>query len=114
MKLLICGGRNFNDYSFLETALKSMSVTCIIQGGANGADALGKQYAQYNNLPCIEYKANWTKHGRSAGPIRNRQMLVEGKPDAVLALPGGRGTANMIKQALQMGLPVLNLTDSGL
>ena len=52
------------------------------------------------------YPADWDTHGRGAGPIRNKQMLEEGKPDLVIAFPGGKGTANMIGQAKEAGIPV--------
>lgn len=44
--------------------------------------------------------------GKAAGPIRNQRMLDDGKPDRVLAFPGGRGTANMVKLAKAAGVPV--------
>ena len=52
-----------------------------------------------NGVVVEEFKADWDKFGRAAGPIRNAQMLREGKPDLVVAFPGGRGTANMVAQA---------------
>jgi hypothetical protein len=44
------------------------------------------------------------------GPIRNKPMLEEGKPDLVVAFPSGRGTANMMKQAREAGVPVRVIT----
>jgi hypothetical protein len=44
------------------------------------------------------------------GPIRNKQMLEEGKPDLMVAFPGERGTANMCKQAREAGVPVMVVT----
>jgi len=41
----------------------------------------------------------------AAGPIRNQWMLKYGKPDLVLALPGGAGTASMIDLASKAGVP---------
>jgi len=54
----------------------------------------------------MPFPADWSRHGKSAGPIRNRQMLIEGRPDIVVAFPGGKGTANMIKQAVEAGVKV--------
>jgi len=48
-------------------------------------------------------------HGRAAGPVRNAQMLAEGKPDFVVAFPGGRGTADMCKQARARGVKVVEV-----
>jgi hypothetical protein len=53
------------------------------------------------------YRADWAKHGRSAGPIRNQRMLSDGKPDKVMAFPGGRGTRGMIALARAAGVEVL-------
>ena len=53
--------------------------------------------------------AKWKLHGKAAGPIRNQLMLVEHKPDMVLAFPGGKGTANMIKIARWNGVPIVDL-----
>jgi acyl-CoA synthetase (NDP forming) len=52
------------------------------------------------------FPANWKKHGKSAGPIRNQLMLDVGKPDLVIAFPGGSGTADMIRRARKAGVPV--------
>jgi hypothetical protein len=64
--------------------------------------------------PVSTFFAAWHEHGRGAGPIRNRQMLEEGRPDLVVAFPGGHGTAGMIKLALKAGVPVemINLVDN--
>ena len=59
-----------------------------------------------------EFPANWAKHGNMAGPIRNQAMLVKGKPDLVLAFPGGRGTADMVNRARVSKVPV-ELCDVG-
>ena len=79
----------------------------IIHGDANGADRLASQWAVDNGLKVEPYPADWAKQGRAAGPIRNKRMLEEGKPDLVVAFPGGRGTANMTKQAGEAGVPVM-------
>jgi UDP-N-acetylmuramoylalanine-D-glutamate ligase len=55
------------------------------------------------------YPADWKLHGKSAGHIRNQQMLDESKPDIVIAFPGGRGTANMIKRAKKAGVEVFQV-----
>lgn len=81
----------------------------IIHGGAKGADALAMSWAAVNWCPEIEFKADWAKHGRAAGPIRNKQMLEKGKPDVVIAFKGGRGTANMCRQAREAGVKVIEV-----
>lgn len=106
MKVLVCGSRHFNDYARVEGILSGYAITEIISGMARGADALGERYALERGIHCRTFPADWTKHGRAAGPIRNGQMLREGKPDLVVAFlaPGSRGTANMIAQTKKAGV----------
>jgi hypothetical protein len=111
VKVLVCGGRNFNDAltlgSWLGGIHKDHGISLLIHGGANGADKMAGEFGKWQGIPVKEYPADWQKHGKAAGPIRNRQMLEDGKPDLVIAFAGGRGTANMIDQARKAGVKVL-------
>ena len=71
----------------------------IIHDGAPGADTLAAEVAQELGIRARAYPADWRKHGRAAGPIRNQLMLDDGKPDILVAFPGGKGTADMIRRA---------------
>lgn len=108
MKLLVCGGRYYNNkeivFSTLNGILAKYPITEIIQGGATGADALAREWAEANAVACITYHASWKTFGKSAGPIRNEWMLKDSDPDDFVAFPGGKGTANMIKLAREAGL----------
>ncbi len=53
------------------------------------------------------FHAEWMKYGKAAGPIRNARMLAEGKPDLVVAFPGGRGTADMLRRVREAGIEVI-------
>ncbi len=64
-------------------------------------------WAESEGIKPTVFKADWSKHGKAAGPIRNRRMLEEGKPDLVIALQGGKGTASMIALAREAGVRVL-------
>lgn len=109
MKVLVCGGRNFNNKKLLFNALDSLpfSVTKIINGGANGADKLSTEWAKANQIDYVEYPPDWKKYGKAAGPIRNSEMLLLESIDYVVAFPGGRGTQDMIKKAKNAGIKVL-------
>lgn len=113
MKVLVCGGRRYKDAltlgSWLGGIQRDHGITEIIEGGASGADFLARKYAIFQKIPFRTFPADWNRHGNAAGPIRNRQMLVEGKPDIVVAFPGGNGTANMIEQARAAGVRVLEV-----
>ncbi len=117
--VLVCGGRDYHNrvkvYSVLDK-LDSDPHSCIgtiIEGGAKGADRLGRdwaeQWAKERNILVKTFVADWDTHGKAAGYIRNQQMLVEGKPDLVVAFPGGKGTANMVKLAKDAGVEVIEI-----
>ena len=82
----------------------------LIHGCAKGADLLAEQaWANLKIEGYVErFPADWVKHGKAAGPIRNKQMLDEGKPDLVIAFlaKDSRGTKNMIEQAEKAGVDV--------
>lgn len=100
MRVLVCGSRYFNDYELLERTLDDYPITDIIEGEARGADALARLYGERRGIPVLRFPADWNEHGKAAGPIRNKQMLVDGNPDFVVAFrgPNSRGTQNMIDQ----------------
>lgn len=118
MKVLVCGSRHFDDYELLEKTLdeihKETEITDIIHGNARGADRLGGAWAQFHTygegrlIREWRFPANWNLYKKSAGPIRNKQMLDEGKPDLVVAFlaTDSKGTKNMIEQAQKAGVPV--------
>lgn len=113
MRILVCGGRDFNDDALVRKALLPYfnKDLIIIQGEAKGADYLAKTWAKNYGVKYESYPADWTKYGKRAGYIRNHQMLVEGKPDLVIAFPGGKGTEMMIKLAEAAGVPVVKIND---
>lgn len=120
MRVLVCGGRDFADRDAVFRALDGLTgdVTdehplgtiplTIIHGSCRtGADLWADEWAVVNWASIKEFPADWEAHGRAAGPIRNARMLAEGRPDLVLAFPGGRGTADMVRKAKAAGVPVV-------
>ena len=75
--LLIAGGRDFDDYEYLKQSLNDIVYDniIIISGAAKGADSLGEKWAAENGHSVLRFNADWDKHGRSAGPIRNAEMV---------------------------------------
>lgn len=65
--------------------------------------------ARDRGIPETAYPADWRRDGKSAGYRRNRRMLSEGRPDLVIAFPGGPGTAHMVEIAEKAGVPVLRI-----
>jgi hypothetical protein len=111
-RVLVCGGRNYADrrtvYRALEIMHAANPIECLITGGAAGADNLATDWARKEQVPFQVFNADWETLGRKAGPIRNQQMLDEGKPHVVVAFPGGRGTADMTERAKKAGVPVIH------
>lgn len=108
MKTIIAGGRDVHNYDALLEAVSECAwgISSVVSGGATGADALGERYAESMNLKLELYIPDWDKHGRAAGPIRNRKMAENA--EALIALWDGktRGTKNMIETAQKLGLMV--------
>jgi hypothetical protein len=115
MKVIVCGGRTFLNYDAFERFMDMINaiwrVSLVIHGGQRGADAMAKHWANQHHIDDRPFRADWDRYRRAAGPIRNKQMLDEGKPELVIAFPGGRGTANMRTQAQRAGVTVLNLAN---
>lgn len=111
--LLVCGGRSFvmSDYyaAKFREVVEHFDVVAVVHGGAAGADTSAGRLAEELGLPVTVYSAAWETHGRAAGPIRNQRMLDEANPDLVLALPGARGTADMVRRAREAGVRIINL-----
>jgi hypothetical protein len=110
--VLVCGGRDFGatreERLLLRDTLDRLgAIQVLIEGGAHGADRLAAEWAAAaHSVSLVTFPARWQEHGKAAGPIRNQQMLDEGKPDLVLAFPGGRGTADMVSRARRAGVLV--------
>lgn len=132
IRTLVCGGRGFGVYqhdpvvSDHENLLREMDaeleryfllltlfdvhgkrgISTIIHGAARGADSLAGKWGKAMKLPVEPYPADWNLYGRIAGRLRNAEMLVRGKPDLVVAFPGGVGTTHMTTIAREAGVPV--------
>lgn len=106
MRVLVCGGRDYWDKATIRKELAEVKPTSVIHGAARGADTLAGEVAEAMGVPVEEYPARWNDYGKAAGPIRNQAMLERGKPDLVLAFPGGNGTADMVQRARKAGVPV--------
>lgn len=116
MRVLICGSRDWTDENSIHQALFVLPENVvIIEGEARGADSIARDLAEAHALRVEKYPAYWRKYGAKAGPIRNAQMLIEGKPDFVIFcsddLSESKGTADMIRQAQNAGIDVVDVYD---
>lgn len=125
MRVLVCGGRDYDSNKAcawlqehairrIESVmrLKDVRIAAVIHGAARGADEGGRLWGVSLGTDVLGFPADWETHGRAAGPIRNQQMIELGKPDLVIAFPGGRGTANMVRQAEAACIPVIRVEDT--
>lgn len=114
MKVIIAGCRDFEDYEFLKINvtldfvnlfMQDNEIT-IVSGAAPGADKLGERFAKEHNLPLMRFPADWDKHGKAAGPIRNKTTAEYA--DRLIAFWDleSKGTENMIKTMTALGKPV--------
>jgi hypothetical protein len=112
MRVLVCGGRDYSDkarvFAVLDKLDGEAGIDRIIEGGAKGADTWAAQWGGSRGI-LETYPADWEAFGSMAGPMRNKAMLDEGKPDLVIAFPGGAGTRNMIRQARKAGVEVIEI-----
>lgn len=112
VKVLVTGRRDFQNLDYLERELIALGPTVIVHGFAPGADTCANTVARKHGIECRRYPADWTTHGRAAGPIRNRAMFkAEHRPDepidVCLAFPGtGKGTHDMMAICKDAGVRV--------
>lgn len=108
-RLIVCGGRDFNDYErvcAVMDRIKAMRpIEMVFHGNARGADTLADRWCRERGVRVHPVPAQWAKHGKHAGPIRNQAMLGNGI-DLVVAFPGGAGTEDMVSRAHNAGVMV--------
>lgn len=103
----IVGSRDFTDYGLLCDIILPLCPSSIVSGGAKGADSLAVSFAKDSSLPFIVFEADWDRFGRTAGPIRNREIV--GNSDILVAFWNGesRGTLSSLKWAFEMDVPTI-------
>lgn len=125
MKVIIAGGRYYKfqqaDKDFLDEQWKKLPITEVVCGHAPGADTEGYDWAHEREIPIVSYPARWErwgvdgavigvrangmKYNKLAGFWRNQEMADYA--DALIAFPGGTGTADMIERATKKGLVII-------
>jgi hypothetical protein len=112
--VLVTGGRNYQGRERVNDRLDALAEAhadlFVIEGGATGADQWARAWRINHRRPGRTYRADWHIHGKKAGIVRNAEMLAEGRPNLVLAFPGGRGTLDMVNKATIAGVPVEQVT----
>ncbi len=115
MKIMVTGGRDYNDEEFVRATFNAFEyahgrVDTLVVGDATGLDSIAKVLGYEFGWDVKVYYADWKKFGKCAGNIRNGWM-VKTKPDFCLPFPGGRGTADAVRQATKAGIPLFYKDD---
>ena len=125
MRVIVCGGRDFGhtqpEFQWgldqLDLIHARTPITYLFHGNAPGADDMAATWGELRSKPgrwikVFAVPAQWSKHGKAAGPKRNQAMLGNGI-DFVIAFPGGKGTADMVRRARRAGVPVVAISPEG-
>ena len=106
-KVAVTGGRYHDNPVYVRSVLDreyEIEPFVLLVGDARGADAYAKQWAIDHMVTYILFKADWARYGKSAGPVRNGEMLTHA--DKLLAFRGGKGTQNAVYVAGRRNIPV--------
>jgi hypothetical protein len=101
MKLLVAGGRDFQDKMLLNHWLdryhrKYGKDLIIIQGCARGADLMAKEWAISRGVIYRNFPAQWGKYGKKAGYIRNAEMWKEAQMGIIFWDSISKGTGHSL------------------
>lgn len=110
-KVIVAGSRSIENKKLVKDTIKESPHTPyngeLVVGDADGVDELAKEsLSGFRHVDITEFEADWEEYGKSAGPIRNKEMAKYG--DALIAIWDGEssGTKNMIECAIDEGLDV--------
>lgn len=113
MKIGIVGSRLFTDYKkFKEELLTWIEkddnniISSIISGNCNGSDKMAEKYAEEYNIPILIFKPNWKEFGRSAGPIRNSEIVNNSDHIIAFVSKDSVGTWDTINKANKQNISV--------
>lgn len=122
MRVIVCGDREWSDAAFIRRVLEELYEAClkvnesltVINGECRGADRIAGEWGLEKRAQGWRVEVLGFPYirelGRAGGPVRNKQMLVKGKPDLVVAfhdaITHSKGTVNMMEQAEKAGVDV--------
>ena len=131
VRICVTGGRDYDKPELVEWVIYQLKLALpnrdfdvtLIHGDARGVDTFAKEVAwndfhngtigmAWKTKPYSVSKEEWKQYGRQAGPRRNRIMLTESKPHVLISFPGGRGTADCIRTAGELGISVVSFFDA--
>ena len=134
MRVLVCGGRDYNNFGTFGIAmdmvhdelLHANPPTVVIHGKCKtGVDAMAQRWADMHGCDVLAFSADWNDlshadaviklsrngpaYDAKAGPRRNQKMIDEAHPDLCVSFPGGKGTDDMVARARRAGIKIIDL-----
>jgi hypothetical protein len=115
MKLAIVGSRSFTDFDLFKSKIDEFIFQnvinkkdiIIISGGAKGTDSLAKRYAIENDIEIIEYLPDWNLYGKSAGMVRNMDIVKNCDKLIAFSCNNSKGTEHSIQEARKLNKDVI-------
>ena len=113
IKVIVCGGRDFSDLGLMTQILNhyiggyAKTKVELVSGGARGADTLAIDYGAINHIPINVYYADWNRHGKRAGYLRNAKMAQVATHCIAFWDGKSHGTKHMIDLARKNSLLTL-------
>lgn len=108
MKISIIGSRTFDDYELLDKTMQPYKdkITCIVSGGAPGADELGEKWGKENKKSVLIFLPDWENYGKRAGYIRNKEIVKSS--DGIIAFWDGKskGTQHSFRLSKEYNTPL--------
>ena len=111
MKIVVTGGRDYDDWAMVDEVLTRLNPSHIYVGDCpTGVDKMVQDWADLYKVNYTIFTANWDKFKKAAGPLRNTEMLKKaGDKATVIAFPGGKGTDNCVKTAVSLNRIVMRV-----
>lgn len=115
MRVLVTGSRTWQAPEIIMQALaeawavRTRGDEFIVVHGAcpSGADAIAEKICRHFGWHSEKHPADWKRYGRSAGPVRNNEMVKAGA-DVCLAfiMDNSPGASHCALAAERAGIPV--------
>ena len=127
MRVVIFGGRKFGNKRLFDSTMYKFQeeigkISIVVEGGATGADRMGRYWARQHHIPVITFEPNWddlytmpvriktTTQGKRynslATLVRNQRMVNEGELNHAISFPGESGTADMARRLKAAGIEI--------
>lgn len=120
IRVLVTGGRDYTDRPAVTRALRHLAglyihgfqpnEVVLVHGACTGADTIAAEEAVKLGWRAEAHPAKWKEHGAAAGPIRNKHMVSLGA-GYVVVFPGGEGTKQCRRLALNARIPVIDVKE---